>query len=118
MNYLRMLQKKLLQTEQKVKQRTHAIDQLVSGQTAANQRSIANTKAIRELRAMIKDTQSIMIDTNIDNRLKFRSIANEAQKNKRTILWLKAWLLGLTLFNVIMMVAITIYMLTQEVQVL
>ena len=118
MNCLRILQKilqkKLLQT----RQRTHAIDQLVSGQTAANQRSIANTKAIRELRAMIKDTQSIMIDTNIDNRLKFRSIANEAQKNKRTILWLKAWLLGLTLFNVIMMVAITIYMLSQEVHVL
>lgn len=118
MNYLRMLQKKFLQAAQQTKQRTHAIDQLVSGQTAANQRSIANTKAIRELRAIIKDTQSMMIDTNIDNRLKFRSIANEAQKNKRTILWLKAWLLGLTLFNVIMMVAITIWMLTSEVHVL
>ena len=112
MNYLKKIQDKYLQMETKVKQRTHAIDQLVSGNTPANQRSISNTKAIKELRTMVKDTQSIMIDTNIDNRLKFRSIANEAQKNKRTILWLKAWLLGLTLFNVIMMVAITIYMLT------
>lgn len=115
MNYLRILQKKLLQAEQKVKQRTHAIDQLVNGQTSANQRSIANTKAIRELRAMIEDTQSIMVDTNIDNRLKLRSITSEVQKHNRTILWLKAWLLGLTLFNVIMMVAFTIYMLSQEV---
>ena len=110
MNYLRILQKKLLQTEQKVKQRTHAIDQLVNGQTAANQRSIANTKAIRELRAMIKDTQSIMINTNIDNRLKFRSIASESQKNKRSISWLKAWCFGLTIFNIVMATWFTIKM--------
>ena len=115
MNYLKKLKDKYLQTEQKVKQRTHAIDQLVSGQTSANQRSIANTKAIRELRTMIKDIQSIMVDTNIDNRLKFRSITSEVQKHNRAILWLKAWLLGLTLFNVIMVVAFTIYMLSQGV---
>ena len=39
MNYMKRLKDKFLQMETKVKQRTHAIDLLVSGQTAANQRS-------------------------------------------------------------------------------
>lgn len=112
MNYLKKIQDKFLQMETKVKQRTHAIDLLVSGQTAANQRSLSNTRNIKELRKTLDDTILIIRDTNIDNRLKFRAINCEIQKNKRSISWLKAWLLGLTLFNIIMMVAITIYMLT------
>ena len=112
MNYLKKIQDKFLQMETKVKQRTHAIDLLVSGQTAANQRSLSNTRSIKELRKTLDDTILIIRDTNIDNRLKFRAINCEIQKNKRSISWLKAWLLGLTLFNIIMMVAITIYMLT------
>ena len=112
MSYLKKLQDKFLQMGTKVKQRTHAIDLLVSGQTAANQRSLSNTRSIKELRKTLDDTILIIRDTNIDNRLKFRAINCEIQKNKRSISWLKAWLLGLTLFNIIMMVAITIYMLT------
>lgn len=112
MNLIQKLKTKCLQMETKVKQRTHAIDLLVSGQTAANQRSLSNTRSIKELRKTLDDTILIIRDTNIDNRLKFRAINCEIQKNKRSISWLKAWLLGLTLFNIIMMVAITIYMLT------
>lgn len=112
MNYMKKLKDKYLQIETKVKQRTHAIDLLVSGQTAANQRSLSNTRSIKELRKTLNDTILIIRDTNIDNRLKFRAINCEIQKNKRSISWLKAWLLGLTLFNIIMMVAIAIYMLT------
>lgn len=112
MNYMKKLKDKFLQMETKVKQRTHAIDLLVSGQTAANQRSLSNTRSIKELRKTLDDTILIIRDTNIDNRLKFRAINCEIQKNKRSISWLKAWLLGLTLFNIIMMVAIAIYMLT------
>lgn len=112
MHLIQKLQDKFLQIKTKVKQRTHAIDLLVSGQTAANQRSLSNTRSIKELRKTLDDTILIIRDTNIDNRLKFRTINCETQKNKRSISWLKAWLLGLTLFNIIMMVAITIYMLT------
>lgn len=52
---LQKLKNKYLQAEQKVKQRTHAIDLLVSGQTEANQRSIANRDNIRKLKKQIED---------------------------------------------------------------
>lgn len=45
---------KLKNKYSQVKQRTHAIDLLVSGQTAANQRSIANRDNIRNLTARIE----------------------------------------------------------------
>ena len=112
MSYLKKIQDKYLQIETKVKQRARAIDLLVSGQTAANQRSLSNTRSIKELRKTLDDTISVIRDMNIDNRLKSRATNCEIQKNKRSISWLKAWLLGLKLFNIIMMVAITIYMLT------
>lgn len=110
MNYLKKLQDKFLQMETKVKQRTHAIDLLVSGQTAANQRSLSNTRSIKELRKTLDDTILIIRDTNIDNRLKFRAINCEIQKNKRSILWLKAWCFGLTIFNIVMGIWFTIQM--------
>lgn len=102
MSYLKKIQNKFLQMETKVKQRTHAIDLLVSGQTAANQRSLSNTRSIKELRKTLGDTILMVRDTNIDNRLKFRAINCETQKNKRSISWLKAWCLGLTIFNIVM----------------
>lgn len=110
MNYLKKLQDKFLQMETKVKQRTHAIDLLVSGQTAANQRSLSNTRSIKELRKTLDDTILIIRDTNIDNRLKFRAINCEIQKNKRSISWLKAWCFGLTIFNTVMVTWFTIKM--------
>ena len=54
MQLIQTLKKKYLQAEQKVKQRTQAIDLLVSGQTAANQRSIANRDNIRNLTTRIE----------------------------------------------------------------
>ena len=103
MSYLKKLQDKYLQIETKVKQRTHAIDLLVSGQTAANQRSLSNTRSIKELRKTLDDTILIIRDTNIDNRLKFRAI-------NCSILWLKAWCFGLTIFNIVMATWFTIQM--------
>lgn len=55
MRLIQKLKNKYLQMEQKVHQRTHAIDLLVSGQTAANQRSIANRDNIRKLKQQIED---------------------------------------------------------------
>lgn len=110
MNYLQKIKHKLLQTKTKIKQRTHAIDQLVSGNTPANQRSISNTKAIKELRTTLDDTILMVRDTNIDNRLKFRAINCEVQKNQRSISWLKAWCFGLTIFNIVMATWFTIKM--------
>lgn len=110
MYYLKKLKDKFLQIETKVKQRTHAIDLLVNGQTAANQRSLSNTRSIKELRKTLDDTILIIRDTNIDNRLKFRAINCEVQKNKRSISWLKAWCLGLTIFNIVMVTWFTIKM--------
>lgn len=110
MSYLKKLQDKFLQMKTKVKQRTHAIDLLVSGQTAANQRSLSNTRSIKELRKTLDDTILIIRDTNIDNRLKFRVINCEVQKNKRSISWLKAWCFGLTIFNIVMATCFIIQM--------
>lgn len=110
MNLIQKLKTKCLQMETKVKQRTHAIDLLVSGQTAANQRSLSNTRSIKELRKTLNDTILIIRDTNIDNRLKFRAINCEIQKNKRSISWLKAWCFGLTIFNIVMGIWFTIQM--------
>ena len=110
MNYLKKIQDKFLQMKTKVKQRTHAIDLLVSGQTAANQRSLSNTRSIKELRKTLDDTILIIRDTNIDNRLKFCAINCEVQKNKRSVLWLKAWCFGLTIFNIIMATWFTLKM--------
>ena len=110
MNLIQKIKTKCLQMETKVKKRTHAIDQLVSGQTAANQRSLSNTRSIKELRKTLDDTILIIRDTNIDNRLKFRAINCEVQKNKRSILWLKAWCFGLTIFNIVMGIWFTIQM--------
>lgn len=110
MNYLKKLQDKFLQIKTKVKQRTRAIDLLVSGQTAANQRSLSNTRSIKELRKTLDDTISVIRDMNIDNRLKFRAINCETQKNKRSISWLKAWCFGLTIFNIVMATWFTIKM--------
>ena len=110
MNCMKALKNKFLQMETKVKQRTHAIDLLVNGQTAANQRSLSNTKAIRDLRKTLDDTILMVRDTNIDNRLKFRAINCEVQKNQRSISWLKAWCFGLTIFNIVMATWFTIQM--------
>lgn len=110
MNYMKKLQDKFLQMETKVKQRTHAIDLLVSGQTAANQRSLSNTRSIKELRRTLDGTILMVRDTNIDNRHKFRFINCELQKNKRSTLWLKAWCFGLTIFNIVMAAWFTIKM--------
>lgn len=110
MNYMKELKNKFLQMETKVKQRTHAIDLLVSGQTAANQRSLSNTRSIKELRRTLDDTILMVRDTNIDNRHKFRFINCELQKNKRSTLWLKAWCFGLTIFNIVMTLWFTMQM--------
>lgn len=110
MNYLKKLQDKFLQMESKIKQRTHAIDLLVNGQTAANQRSLSNTRSIKELRKTLDDTILMVRDTNIDNRLKFRAINCEVHKNQRSISWLKAWCFGLTIFNIAMATWFTIKM--------
>lgn len=110
MNLIQKIKTKYLQIETKVKQRTHAIDLLVNGQTAANQRSLSNTRSIKELRRTLDDTILIIRDTNIDNRLKFRAINCEVQKNKRSISWLKAWCFGLTIFNIIMATWFTLKM--------
>lgn len=110
MNLIQKIKTRCLQMETKVKKRTHAIDQLVSGQTAANQRSLANTRSIRELRMTLNDTILMIRDTNIDNRGKFRFINCELQKNKRSTLWLKAWCFGLTIFNIVVALWFTIKM--------
>lgn len=110
MSYLKKIQNKFLQMETKVKQRTHAIDLLVSGQTAANQRSLSNTRSIKDLRKTLNDTILMIRDTNIDNRLKFRAINCETQKTKRSISWLKAWCFGLTIFNIVIALWLTIQM--------
>ena len=110
MSLIQKIKTKYLQAETKVKQRTHAIDLLVSGQTAANQRSLSNTRSIKELRKTLDDTIIMVRETNIDNRLKFRAINCEVQKNKRSISWLKAWCFGLTIFNIVMTLWFTIKM--------
>lgn len=110
MSLIQKLKNKYLQMEQKVKQRTHAIDLLVSGQTAANQRSIANRDNIKILRKDLQFLVSNMFDTNIDNRHKFRYINGELLGLKRTVAWLKAWLFGLTIFTIVMMVFMAIQM--------
>lgn len=103
MNLIQKLRGKYLQIEQKIKQRTQAIDLLVSGQTAANQRSIANKNNIQKLRKDIQFLQSTVFDASIDNRHKFRYVNSELIGLKRTVTWLKAWLFGLTIFTIVMM---------------
>lgn len=110
MDLIQQLKSKYLQVEQKVKQRTHAIDLLVSGQTEANQRSLANRDNIKKLRKDLQFLQSAIFDASIDNRHKFRYINGELLSLKRTVTWLKAWLLGLTIFTVVMMTVLVIQM--------
>lgn len=110
MNLIQKLKNKYLQTKQKFEQRTHAIDLLVSGQTAANQRSIANRDNIQKLRKDVQFLQSSIFNANIDNRHKFRYVNNELQILKRAVVWLKAWLFGLTIFTIVMMVFIVMQM--------
>lgn len=93
-----------------VKQRTHAIDLLVSGQTAANQRSISNRDNIKIIRKDLQFLQSAIFDANIDNRHKFIYVNGEIIGLKRTVTWLKAWLFGLTIFTIVMMVFIIVQM--------
>lgn len=107
MQLIQTLKKKYLQAEQKVKQRTHAIDLLVSGQTEANQRSIANRRNIKELRDRLTTLEH---DVYFDTRDKIRFAYNDLQGLKRTITWLKAWLLGLTIFTIVMMVFLVVQM--------
>lgn len=107
MQLIQILKSKYLQTEQKVKQRTHAIDLLVSGQTEANQRSIANKRNIKELRDRLTTLEH---DVYFDNRDKIRFVYNDLQGLKRTVTWLKAWLLGLTIFTIVMMVFLVVQM--------
>lgn len=107
MNLIQKLKNKYLQVEQKVKQRTHAIDLLVSGQTAANQRSLANKRNIKELCDKMHDLQTVVYG---DIRNKFRYTNGELQEAKRSILWLKAWIFGLTIFNIVMALWFTMQM--------
>lgn len=110
MQLIQTIRNKYLQAEQKVKQRTHAIDLLVSGQTAANQRSIANKNNIQKLRKDVELLNSMVFDANVDNRHKFRYLYSELLGLKRTVAWLKAWLFGLTIFTIVMMTFIIIQM--------
>ena len=98
MSLIQKLKNKYLQMETKVKQRTHAIDLLVSGQTEANQRSIANKRNIKELRDRLA---SLEHDVYFDTRDKIRFVYNDLQRVKRTVVWLKAWLFGLTIFTIV-----------------
>lgn len=106
MNLMQILKNKYYQ----VKQRTHAIDLLVSGQTAANQLSIANKNNIQKLRKDLQFLVDRVFDANVDNRHKFRYINGELLGLKRTVAWLKAWLFGLTIFTIVMMVFMAIQM--------
>ena len=107
MQLIQTLRNKYLQVEQKVKQRTHAIDLLVSGQTEANQRSIANKRNIKELRDRLNTLEH---DVYFDNRDKIRFVYNDLSGLKRTVIWLKAWLFGLTIFTIVMMVFLVVQM--------
>ncbi len=110
MHLIQKLKSKYLQIEQKVHQRTHAIDLLVSGQTAANQRSIANKNNIQKLRKDVQSLYSLVFDASIDTQHKFRYVNGELIGLKRTVTWLKAWLFGLTIFTIVMMVFIIVQM--------
>lgn len=107
MQLIQNLKNKYLQIEQKVKQRTHAIDLLVSGQTEANQRSIANKRNIKELRDRVSTLET---DVYFDTRHKIRFIYNDLQGLKRTVTWLKAWLFGLTIFTIVLATVFTMHM--------
>ncbi len=106
MHFIKNLKGKYLQ----IKQRVNAVDLLVSGQTAANQRSIANKNNIQKLRKDVQFLQATIFDANIDNRHKFRYVNGELLFLKRTVTWLKAWLFGLTVFTIVMMVVLIIQM--------
>lgn len=110
MNYWKKLRGKYLQIKHTIKQRTHAIDLLVSGQTAANQRSIANTRNLKQLRKHVQCLESAIFSNNVDNRNKFRYVNNELLDAKRAILWLKAWIFGLTIFTIVITLWFTIKM--------
>lgn len=103
MRLIQTLKNKYLQIEQKIKQRTHAIDLLVSGKTAANQRSIANRDNIRKLKKQIEDNN---VYTNIHLSVQ----ATEIKLMKLRIATLESkvsWLVASVIASVIVSITIS-----------